>query len=128
VRALAARAIDVTAPMCVGCAKLAATVATLEQRIAALEAARPRDVLDTELRRLLPVHTRNPETGIMLPFRTGDLLCHARDHAPDLYRALQAATIQTAGELGCWLRGQVGTRDGVHIERRGKRWLATWAT
>ena len=81
----------------------------------------PRDQHDAELRRILADSTQG------LAFSASQLLDHAQVATP-LARALEDATIQTAAEAVCWLRANKGARDGIVIERRGKRWLATWAT
>jgi hypothetical protein len=100
---------------------LRAEMAALAARVAALEASRPRDAEDAALRQLLPESTRS------LLFLAIELQRHASTDER-LAAALQAACLQSPGEIGAWLRGQRGTRDGVTISRHGKRWRATWAT
>ena len=84
-----------------------------------LEAARPaRDREDLALRQIVASSTR------ALPFSCSDLLKFARLDAA-LRAALDAVTIQSSNELGCWLRSARGTRDGVTIERLKRRqWRA----
>jgi hypothetical protein len=93
----------------------------LEAAVAELQAARPRDVEDAALRRMLPVATYS------LLFTAAELLQRGRLD-PELGAALAAATLASAPEVGCWLRAQRGTRDGVRIAREGRRWRCTWCT
>jgi hypothetical protein len=60
--------------------------ASVESRLAALEATRPRDAQDATFRRVLPDRTR------ALPFKAGDLLKHALVD-PGLAAALMAADV-----------------------------------
>jgi hypothetical protein len=60
-----------------------------------------------------------------LPFTSGELLRHA-EVDPPLKATLEDATIRSGGELGSWLRDQVGVRDAVVIKRlSGRRWRVT---
>jgi len=98
---------------------LRAELDAIRQRVAALEAVAPRDQADRVLGDVITAST----TG--LPFRSHELLEHA---ATD--RALRAALLdvglQTADEVGAWLRDRVGTRHGVTVCRlRGRRWRVT---
>jgi hypothetical protein len=99
-------------------AALLAEVAELRQRVSALEAARPRDAADGELRQQLATSTE------ALPFRSKDLFAHGGVDAA-LRRALVRADCFDVETIGLWLRRERGTRDGVTIERlRRRQWRA----
>jgi hypothetical protein len=105
----------------IGAAELAGVlraVNELAQRVDALEqhAARqgPRDREDAQLLHTLATATQG------LPFRTADLLHHARVE-PTLRPALDAATVRGVHELGCWLRRMAGCHAGVVVERLPRR-------
>jgi hypothetical protein len=110
--------------VCADCAALRLQLQALAARVEALEAANRHDPKDDALRQLLPKATQQ------VPFAASDLLAHAArlDDAEALRGALRGAGLQSAGEVGCWLRDAQGVRDGVVIARVGKRWRATWAT
>ena len=105
---------------------LEARVAVLEQRdaererrLAALEAAAPRDQADRVLGDVIIASTKR------LPFRSHELLAHAASD-PTLRAALLDVGLQTADEVGAWLRDRIGTRDGITVCRlRGRRWRVT---
>jgi hypothetical protein len=59
-----------------------------------------------------------------LPFRAADLFRHAAVD-DELRAALDGAFIDTVASLGCWLRRMAGSREGVTVERRGRRWRVT---
>lgn len=100
-------------------AALAAEVADLRQRVAALEAIPPRDAADRVLGDTIATSTQRH------PFRSHELLEHAAV-IPALAAALADVGIQSADELGAWLRDRVGTRAGITITRlSGRRWLVT---
>lgn len=101
---------------------LEALVAELRQRVLALEASPPRDQEDARLRRVLASSTHR------VPFKACDVLEH-RQYNEDLDKALQGALIQTAAELGCWLRDAAGVRDGISIVKlRRRHWLAVYTS
>jgi hypothetical protein len=93
----------------------------LEARVQQLEAARPRDEEDAELRQALARSTK----GRL--FKASSLLQHTMVDS-ELKQAIEAACLSTVGEVGCWLRAAAGEREGVQIERVGRRWRATWCT
>jgi hypothetical protein len=93
-----------------------------ERRLAALEAVAPRDQADRVLGDVIIAST----TG--LPFRSHELLDHAATDAV-LRAALLDVGLQTADEVGAWLRDRVGTRHGITVSRRrGRRWHVTTDT
>lgn len=99
--------------------ELSARVAGLELDVVELRAAKPRDAADEALRRMLPSATFG------LAFSAGELLDRG-NLDPALGSALSTATLASAPEVGCWLRAQRGTRDGISIQREaGRRWRAT---
>jgi hypothetical protein len=92
--------------------------AELAARIAALEAAKPRDRQDAALRRALGESTKG------LPFKVSELQAHAKGD-PELARAILGADLDSPDGIGAWLRDNVGAQGGVTIERlRGRRWRA----
>jgi hypothetical protein len=97
--------------------------ASVESRLAALEAARPRDAQDADLRRVLAERTR------ALPFTASALLAHARLDSL-LAAALTAADVTSTVEIGTWLRLQKGVgADGVEIHRlRRRKWRVTYTS
>jgi hypothetical protein len=90
-------------------------LATLAARVAALEAAAPRDEQDAELRHQLATSTQ------ALLFRSKDLYAHGGVDAA-LRRALVRADCCDAEAIGLWLRRERGTRDGIRIAREGRKW------
>ena len=100
---------------------LVAQIAALRARIEQLESARPLDVADESLRRILPRATSE------LPFTASMLWAH-RLVDPELRAALHAACVESIADAGIWLRRHRGTRDRVCITRRRPFWRCTSCT
>jgi hypothetical protein len=95
---------------------LESEVASLRQIVAELVVARaPRDEQDRRLRAQLAASTKG------LQFSASELIAHARVDR-ELARALKAADVETPVDAGCWLRSNRGSRDGIAIIRRRRRW------
>lgn len=102
---------------CANCAAVLARLAAVEARLALLEFNRPdRDGAAAQIRYALASIWA---AGIV--FSAQDVI-DARAHHAELRRALDAALIDNAAQTGCWLRGHTGLRDGIVIERHGRKW------
>lgn len=90
------------------------------------------DRLEAELGRVLRRGVRDEadrvllhvlaESTVGLPFTAKKALAHASRVDAGLGAALRDATIESPGELGCWCRRMVGTRDGVTVTRLKRGW------
>ena len=111
--------IDPVAALTAEVADLRQRDAEHERRLAALEAVAPRDQADRVLGDVIITSTTS------LPFRSHELLDHAATDAA-LRAALLEVGLQTADEVGAWLRDRIGTRHGITVSRlRGRRWRVT---
>lgn len=96
-----------------------AALREIERRIEALEQSRPdRDRAAADLRFALAQLIPDAE-GLTLS--ASDVIDRA-ESSDELRRAIDAAMIEGAGELGCWLRQHQGIKNGIAIDRRGRRW------
>ncbi len=98
-------------------AALAADVAELREQLRTLE--RRRGLLDAEDAALL---AKLADSTQGLRFNARHVFEHARRVERPLLDALAAATIGSAGELGCWLRRMVGRHGDVRVTRDGRHW------
>ncbi|MGE3508424.1 MAG: hypothetical protein AB7N65_06025 [Vicinamibacterales bacterium] len=92
----------------------------LERRVEQLEQQR-RPTPDAD-RHLLQIIADATDA---LPFTTRELLEHARRASPALAAALQDRSLESEGEIGCWLRHVArGQHDDLTVsrDRRRRRW------